>query len=311
MIDWTTIKHSLYGLLIGDACGVLYEFKQVEQIPTFEEIDMIPPKNFQKTYPHIPPGTWSDDGAQALALLDSLLNNQRLDADDFTSRLVSWYEDGLYAVNSVVFDIGIQTSEALRAYQRGTPAIECGQVRPDGKGNGALMRVLPLALWHQGMDEELVHDAHIQTMVTHGHICNQVCSAIYVLWARYLLKGLSVQQAYEFAVETLTKIYQSKPLYEYELLEKIRPFDPPITDGSGFVISSLRAARIALEEPTYERVIKKAISFGHDTDTNAAIAGGLAGIIHPVYDTTWFHQLRGKEIVEQILLKWQGQLGKQ
>lgn len=306
MNDWTKIKNSLYGLLIGDACGVPYEFKQVIQIPTFEEIDMIPPTNFQKTYPHIPLGTWSDDGAQALALLDSLLENQRLEAYDFTSRLVSWYEDGKYAVDSIVFDIGIQTSEALRAYKQGTPAIECGQVRPDGKGNGALMRVLPLALWHQGTNEELVHDAHIQTMVTHGHICNQVCSAIYVLWARYLLHGLTVHQAYESAIERLTKIYQSKPLYEYELLEKVRPFDSPETDGSGYVISSLRAARIALEEPSFEMVIKKAISFGNDTDTNAAIAGGLAGILYPVCNTTWYHQLRGKEIVENILAKWQG-----
>lgn len=309
MYNWTTIKNSLYGLLIGDACGVPYEFNPPTELPTLIEIDMIPPANFQKTYPHIPPGTWSDDGAQALALLDSLIDNQQLDPDDFASRLIRWYENGMYAVDSVVFDIGIQTSEALRAYQRGTPSTQCGQARPEGKGNGALMRVLPLALWHQGTDQELVHDAHIQTMVTHGHICNQVCSAIYVLWARFLLKELPVQQAYEFAIETLTNIYKSYPLYEYELLERIRPFDPPVTDGSGFVISSLRAAQIALEEPSYEMIIKKAISFGHDTDTNAAIAGGLAGILYPVCDmnSTWYQQLRGKELVEQIIEKWKRQ----
>lgn len=66
-----------------------------------------------------------------------------------------WYEEGLWAVDNYVFDVGIQTAEALRAYKRGVSPLKAGMVRPQGKGNGALMRVLPLALWHKGTDEEI------------------------------------------------------------------------------------------------------------------------------------------------------------
>jgi ADP-ribosyl-[dinitrogen reductase] hydrolase len=51
------------------------------------------------------------------------------------------------------------------------------------------MRVLPLALWHTGSDEELVLDARLSSRVTHGHARSQVCCALYCLWARALLEG--------------------------------------------------------------------------------------------------------------------------
>ena len=49
-------------------------------------------------------------------------------------------------------------------------------------GNGSLSRVLPLALWHRGSDEELARDAMQQSLVTHGHIRAQLCCALLCLW---------------------------------------------------------------------------------------------------------------------------------
>lgn len=54
----------------------------------------------------------------------------------------------------------------------GISPYKSGMVRPDGKGNGALMRVLPLALWYKGTDKDLVEDAHTQSLVTHGNPCS-------------------------------------------------------------------------------------------------------------------------------------------
>lgn len=299
------IKGGIYGLLVGDALGVPYEFHPAKDLPPDSEIEMTPPQTFKRSYPHITIGTWSDDGAQALALLDSLLSSKSLDPDDLMKRFILWYEKGTYAIDNLVFDIGIQTSEALRAYKQGTSALESGNIRPDGKGNGALMRVLPLALWHRGTNEQLVIDAHTQTQITHGHVCNQVCSALYCLWARYLLEDQNIEQSYLQAVQKLLSIYQSFPEHNYQLLEQVRPFDPPHTDGSGFVIASFHAARIALQESTYEKVVKKAISFGNDTDTNAAIAGGLAGIRDGVQNipNRWMKLLRGKDMVDPLIKK--------
>jgi ADP-ribosyl-[dinitrogen reductase] hydrolase len=55
---------------------------------------------------------------------------------------------------------------------------------------------------------------------------------------------------------------------------------PPGGDGRGYVVDCLHSARLALTESSYEGVVKAAIALGHDTDTTAAVAGGIAGIIH-------------------------------
>ena len=82
------------------------------------------------------PGTWSDDGAQAFCLLDSLITCGMFDLKDFSDRLLAWYHKGMWAIDGVVFDIGIQTGEALTAYGSGMALEKCGILRPNGKGNG-------------------------------------------------------------------------------------------------------------------------------------------------------------------------------
>ena len=90
------LRGGLYGLLLGDAVGRPYEFKLIDQLPPFEQIDMVPPSGFNATYSTVPIGTWTDDGAQALALLDSLGQHQGLNLDDFGYKLCEWLESGAY-----------------------------------------------------------------------------------------------------------------------------------------------------------------------------------------------------------------------
>ena len=71
-------------MLIGDALGVPYELYMADDLQRYEEIEMVPPAGFQKTYKDVEAGTWSDDGAQALCLLDSLLRAGRFSLKDFS-----------------------------------------------------------------------------------------------------------------------------------------------------------------------------------------------------------------------------------
>lgn len=297
------IKGGLWGLLVGDALGVPYEFHSPDELEGLS-IEMNPPSNFDRAHDGTPVGTWSDDGAQALCLLDSLLTCGSFNLKHFSNLLISWYENGLWAVDGRVYDIGIQTSQALRAYKKGTSPYSSGFVRPDGKGNGALMRVLPLALWHQGDDEELVEFAHNQSLITHGHPCNQVCSALYCLWARGLLNGISNSEAYTEAVKTLKQLYQELPSHLESLQLNLRPFDYLEGTGTGYVIDSIRSSYMLLERhDNYHDVVIGAIKLGHDTDTTAAIAGGLAGVREGLsaIPAKWLKQLRAKEQVEPLL----------
>ena len=293
------IEGGLVGLLVGDALGVPYEFHHRDDIPPWPEIEFHPPEDFPRSHRRIAPGTWSDDGAQALVLLASLLDCGRLDLDDFARGLVSWYEDGHMAVDGHVFDIGIQTRAALGRLRQGVAPQQAGPADEQANGNGSLMRVLPLALWHQGTDEELALDAHEQSIVTHGHIRSQVCCALYCLWARYTLAGSD--EGWPEAVFKLRKIYGQESSESKELEWAVKPDDT--IQGSGYVVDCLRSARWAMQFATYEQVVKAAISLGKDTDTTACVAGGIAGIRDGIeaIPQRWKEDLRGQELYQPAL----------
>jgi ADP-ribosyl-[dinitrogen reductase] hydrolase len=297
------IAGGLLGLLVGDAVGVPYEFHEPDDLPPRQALEMIPPASFQRAHARVLPGTWSDDGAQALALLASLLERGALDLDDFGRRLLAWYQQGYLAIDNDVFDVGIQTSQAIRAMLGGTPAQAAGPNHERANGNGSLMRVLPLALWHRGSDAELVRDAHSQSQVTHGHLRAQVCCALYCLWARRLLH--TAPDAWGDAVATLRAIYGTNSQAYAELEAHVRPDDLPAGHGSGYVVDCLHSARMAVDAGTYEDVVKAAIALGHDTDTTACVAGGIAGLRDGIgaIPERWLSQLRGKDIVEPLLLQ--------
>ena len=297
------VQGGLIGLLVGDALGVPYEFHQPDDLPPAQQIEFTPPADFSRSHKGIPPGTWSDDSAQALALLASLNHCSKLDIDDFGRRLVSWYDSGYMAVDAQVFDVGIQTSHAIRNLMAGVPASRAGANHEQANGNGSLMRVLPLALWHKGTDEELVRDAQLQSIVTHGHLRSQVCCALYCLWARRHLDESN--SPWSDAVATLRALYVEDSAERGELEWSIRPDEFVEGQGTGYVVDCLRSARWAVEAGSYQKVVKAAVSLGRDTDTTACVAGGIAGIRDGVEAIPghWRDQLRGGELYETELEK--------
>ena len=298
----------MLGMLVGDALGVPYEFHDPTNLPPREQLEMAPPDGFRRAHHGTPTGTWSDDGAQALCLLDSLLYNDALDPGDLGRRFVSWYQHGYMAVDNRVFDIGNATSAALIRIEQGVDPAHAGDTDEQSNGNGALMRVLPLALWHDGGDGELVDAAHIQSQVTHGHERSQVCCALYCLWARRALAGEPLDAAWDDATVKLARLYRRRwrgqPRYLAELEEVVLPYPEHNTPhGSGYVLDALHSAREALAEPTYEGCVKAAIAFGLDTDTTACIAGGIAGVRGGEREIPmrWLAALRGKDLLEPLL----------
>lgn len=291
----------LVGLLVGDALGVPYEFHRASALPPAEAIEMRPPPGFSRSHRSVPPGTYSDDGAQALCLLASLLDRDGLDPEDFGARLLAWYEHGYLAVDGVVFDVGVQTGLALRRLAGGALALEAGPSEERANGNGSLMRALPLALWHRGSDAELARDAALQSRVTHGHARSRVCCMLYCLWARRVLSGESEPWV------SATAALRALPLDddESEALEfHVRPDDPsPEGRGSGYVVDALRSALMCSAEPTFEASLRRAIALGDDTDTTACLTGGIVGLREGLegIPERWRAALRGRELWQPLL----------
>lgn len=294
------LKGGLYGLLIGDALGVPYEFHPASAIPALELIDMTPPALFPRSHAGVKPGTWSDDGALTLCLLDSLIEKDGLDLTNLATKFLAWGSDGYMAVDGHVFDMGNQTSRALANLKSGRAPEMAGPSDERSNGNGSLMRALPLALWHRGTDEELVALAHAQSLLTHGHVHSQVCCALYVLVARLLLGGQTMNEAWDCAEGELAKIYCGSAFASaLEFVLTVKSNQP---EGSGYVVDSLWSAKSACQESTFAGVVKAAVALGNDTDTTACIAGGLAGV-HFGFDAIprrWMELLRGRDLVKPL-----------
>lgn len=296
------IEGGLLGLLIGDALGVPYEFQPPSALPPLDQIDLEPPPGFRRSHGSVPAGTWSDDGALALCLLASLLDRGRLDVDDLAGRFVAWSGEGYLAVDGVVFDIGVQTRCALDSIARGTPPLAAAQGDDRNNGNGSLMRVLPLALWHRGSDAELVEAAQLQSRLTHAHPRSQVCCALYCLWARAELAG--ARDGWGVATEALRRLYPPGSRHREELEEHVQPDAPPRGYGSGYVVDCLLSARMVLAEATsYAETVRTAVALGDDTDTTACVAGGIAGLRWGAsgIPSAWRKALRGRDLLSPLV----------
>lgn len=302
------VRGAMLGLLVGDALGVPYEFHPPEAIPTFERIEMEPPAGFRKAH-RVPPGTWSDDGAQALCLAATLAHRGGFDAVDFANRLCNWANVGYLAVDGEVFDIGIQTQQALSNLAGCPDPLQAGPAGEHQNGNGSLMRVLPLALWHGRPTPALWDDADAQSRVTHGHARARLCCVLLCLVACRLAQGMGFEGAWNAARDQMRADIDSRPgdtagglRDELEWLLDPRHGERP--QGSGYVLDSLWSARACLiDDPDYETAVRRAIALGHDTDTTACIVGGLSGLIHGEdgIPLRWRDALRGRETLDPLL----------
>lgn len=254
------IRSLVYGIAIGDALGVPYEFMPRG---SFECEDM----SGHGTHDQ-PAGTWSDDTSMTLATIDSLATKRGFDARDMRARFEQWLFDGLYTCDGYVFDYGNTTEEALSL------GTGCDDERSNG--NGSLMRILPLALM-PGVSEADVHEA---SAITHAHDTSKRACMELVMTARQVMDG-------ERPVSSFTSRYQVR--------------------SSGYVLDTLTASRwcVATSE-SYEEAVLKAVNLGGDTDTTAAVTGGLAGLLwgHEAIPERWVSGVRGRRLLEKAIAEW-------
>lgn len=272
-------SEALLGLLVGDASGVPYEFFDPEEVPVGPLLmPSVPPAH--RSHASAPMHAWSDDGSQALVLLDHLITYQDVQLPVFAKALMAWADTGAWAVQGQVFDIGSQTIVAFSRLRQGVAPAQSGGQDEFDNGNGSLMRVLPLALWHQGPDEDLIDLACRQSVPTHAHLRSQVCCAWYALWARALRRGAQIEAGWKQAHATLEIWAAGHPDRKREMA-KVQAWEGRPVQGTGYVVDTLWSVRHALCTGTdVQSCIEVAIGLGNDTDTTAACVGGLAVLAH-------------------------------
>src|SRR4051812_11887272 len=188
LIDPLRLSGGVWGHLVGDAMGVPYEFRKASDVGVV--------RWGETGTHHQPPGTWSDDGALMLGLLDALLPDPRsvppraggFDLQSQADNFVRWRRDGGFTPDGVVFDIGNATSAALSKLERGTSPDRSGGDE-DGLGNGSLMRTVAIALEGRNLGvAELVDHAERSSAITHAATLARVTCALYALVCQRLLR---------------------------------------------------------------------------------------------------------------------------
>lgn len=278
-----TIEAALVGFAVGDALGVPVEFRHRSELRRDPVTGM---RGFQVH--HQPPGTWSDDSALTFQLVENLIEGY--DPQKLGNRFVNWFLHGHWSARGNCFDIGIATRSALHRIEQGTPALEAGENGEYSNGNGSLMRILPLAftLLHEESQATRFEKIREVARVTHGHIRSAMGSFFFVEIVRQLLRGLDKHEAYRVARQETADFLQKRPVPAHELelfsrvlLADISQLPEAEIYSSGYVIHTLEAALWSfLTTDTYRDATLRAVNLGDDTDTVAALTGGLAGIAY-------------------------------
>lgn len=308
-------KAVLFGVAVGDALGVPFEFKKRETIRKNPATDMIG----YGTH-NMPPGTFSDDSSLTFCLAEGLADG--FDLQNIALNFVNWYNRNYWTAWGEVFDIGNTTRFAINRLATGTNPELAGGNDESSNGNGSLMRISPLVfyLFEKPIDERYEITRRVSSM-THGHVRSVISCFYYLEFSQQLLLGKDKFEIYQNLQIVIT---------DHLILLNINPkevshFDRLLTGNihelaeneifsDGYVLDTLEASIwCLLTTDNYKDAVLKAVNLGDDTDTTAAVTGGLAGLLYGFENipTEWVAQIARKadieNLAERLAVKFQNQ----
>ena len=298
-----TVKGAIFGLAVADALGVPVEFESREKLNKNPVNEML---GFGSN--DVPKGTWSDDTSMTLCTLNSITQKGKIDLEDNILEFSKWAEDGYMTPHGEMFDIGRTTLTSLRNYWNCKNVYNCGGKSEYDNGNGSLMRIIPVSLFNYLKNlsqKESIQNIHEVSALTHAHERSLIACGIYDFIVQELIKG-SEKSSVKIALKKAEKYYadyQEIKYYKKLFDEKFTYTDINLIKSSGYVVDTLEAAIwCLLNTDCYKDCVLKAVNLGEDTDTVAAVAGGLAGILY-CYDSLpkeWINTLVKNDMISKM-----------
>lgn len=297
---------TMYGGILGDLIGVPVEFKKRG---TFNINDITGYGTHNQ-----PPGTWSDDTSLTLCLIENIIENGNIDS--LMDKFVRYRDSGYYTPFGKTFDIGIATSKAIERYKNEVPAPKCGGNSEYDNGNGAIMRIAPLAfLLHNDFNFKRKAEIIKQyTEITHAHPRSIVGSIIYVELLLRLFHNNSLAQSLTDIKELFFENFDTDHIYIKELYHYKRIFEVDFLDLSmdeissdGYVIHTLEAAIWSMgNTDNFKDAILTAVNLGDDSDTVASITGSVAGMYYKMDEIPkeWLDKIVRKEFIDNLIKKY-------
>jgi ADP-ribosylglycohydrolase len=276
----------MLGALVGDAAGATLEFcpKKITEEMALKSMRMPGGGGLR-----VGPGQITDDGELTLTLwraLNSTEPSQNIPILALMKAYSDWYE-------SFPFDIGRTCSLAFETYYdyfRGQNiyTLEAckdtiNNLNGGSEANGALMRASAIATWiamNPNLDAQVgVEYAKEDAKLSHPSIVCQETNAIYVFAIVHLLRGKSPAETLEVLNNFVSTSITSDKVKEWYFKESLDISTLGATRQIGHVRWGFVMAMYFLRNGgiSYVEAIKLTLMKGGDTDTNAAIVGGLVG----------------------------------
>lgn len=230
----------MYGAIIGDLAGSIYEFDQIKKISTITVNKIIEDNSF-----------YSDDTILTIAILDTILNNNR----NYEEYIKKYIKENLnYKPNYKPYFKTTFSPQLIRWCQ--------GETEGRSKGNGAMMRISPIGYLFN-TEHDIVTNSLLATKPSHYSIEAIDASKIVALIIYYGRLGMSKE-------EIIGKL---------DISLDYQPFNKFNTTCSETLPNCLYAL---FSSNSFEEAIRKIISFGGDTDTNACIVGSMAEALYGI-----------------------------
>ena len=304
----------IMGVVVGDALGLPVQFSSREEVEEEPVTDMIGFGVF-----NMPPGSWSDDSSLTLAALSSINELGRIDSEDIMKRFVRWYDNGEYTPFGYAYDIGYTCETAICNYKDTQNYKECGLGDVRSNGNGSLMRIMPACLYayEKVMSSELEEEKgldliHEVSALTHAHLrAKQACGIYYFLVKNILnYEGTLAERlragmddALAFYRNDIGNLAQLAHYHRLTDLDEFKNIPRDMIESSGYVVDTLEAAVwCLLNTDNLKECLLKAVNLGDDTDTVAAVAGGLAGLYYG-YDSMpeeWLEKIQKRFWIKRM-----------
>jgi ADP-ribosylglycohydrolase len=281
------VAGALLGVHAGDALGATLEFSSWSGIKQrypdgLQEIVGGGPFGW-------PPGHATDDTDLTRAVLLAYLDAAREPGGDVVRRaadyMLAWL-DGDWPgrePGSRPRDVGGATLRGLEGYRRSGDPRAAGAGEGHA-GNGSLMRCIPTGLAVAGRDQRISESIEISA-VTHDDPIAVTACAVYNEITAALVRGVDPAGAVAAGLAAARQLGSAPVAAAITDGRRLAPARLAATGtipfagaASGYVLDSLSLAVAAvLDERRFADVIVDITRIGNDTDTNAAIAGGLLG----------------------------------
>lgn len=260
----------LLGTAVADALGVPFEKK----LHNYEALVEWDGKTYLGSEHHgLQPGQYSDDTQMSIMVAESLIKNHGFNPDDLAKRYMEWL------VSGTARGYGKTTLMAVQNLQAGKHWSESGIA--GSYGNGSAMRAAPFGVYFRNDLYSLVNICKLDSGITHASEEAEAGSIAIALAAAYAVNN-DMDNLLEKIWEKLPNSKVKRIIYSLGSLVDSDYITPQqalrVLGTKADVRETVPAALYCfLKFDNYHEAIVAAIKAGGDTDTTAAIVGGLFG----------------------------------